>query len=220
MLPGVTPYLLRHVDEALAFGNIQPGEKVLDIGCGMGRHSFVLAERGILVEGLELSPFHLERMREFDNGRYNIPAHCSDIVDHPEELDGRFDALIGFFVLHHILDLEGAFDAMARLLRPGGRMVFVEPNPLNPLYYLQILCTPGMAWRAERGILNMRPAKLFAAMAKAGLTEPAVRRFGFFPPFLTNTNWGARAESILERPPLWRGLLPFQLLRCTKGVPK
>lgn len=217
MLPGATPYLLRHVEEVLAFADLQPAERVLDIGCGMGRHSFVLAERGFSVEGLELSPFHVKRMREFDNGRYNIPAYCSDIVDHPAELDGRFDALVGFFVLHHILDLETAFRSMSRLLRPGGRMVFVEPNPLNPLYYLQILFTPGMAWSAERGILNMRPEKLFTAMASAGLRAPALRRFGFFPPFLTNTNWGARAESILERPQLWRGLLPFQLFRCEKA---
>ena len=45
---------------------MQPRRKVLDIGCGMGRHSFVLAERGIFVEGLELSPFHVERMRELN----------------------------------------------------------------------------------------------------------------------------------------------------------
>jgi hypothetical protein len=44
-----------------------------------------------------------------------------------------------------------------------------------------------------------------------------VRRFGFFPPFLANKSWGARAESFLERPHLWRGLLPFQLFRCEKG---
>jgi len=208
-----TPYVLRQIEEVIRFGDLRPGETILDVGCGMGRHAFLLAERGFRVEGLELSPFLIERMREFDGGRYNIPIHLTDIHHCPPELNGRYDALVGFFVLHHLADLPQAFRSMALLLRPGGRVVFLEPNPLNPLYYIQILITPGMSWPAERGILNMRPRLISQAMEQAGLRLTAMVRYGFFPPFLSNHRWGGLSERILEKVPLWHPFLPFQLFR-------
>ncbi|MCS7350064.1 class I SAM-dependent methyltransferase [Thermoflexus sp.] len=92
MYPKRTPYVLRRIEEVIRFGEFQPGERVLDVRCGMGRHAFLLVERGFQVEGLDLSPFLIERMREFDGGRYNIPVYCADIHQPPEELYGRYDA--------------------------------------------------------------------------------------------------------------------------------
>ncbi len=212
--PGSTPYVERHIDEALAFGAIEPTSRILDAGCGMGRHAFLLAGRGLQVEGLELSPHLVERMREQD--RFGIPVHCADMADPPPALDNRFEAVVGFFILHHVPDLAAAFRGVARVLRPGGRTVFVEPNPFNPLYYAQIAITPGMRWSAEKGMTRMRPAPMFAALAEAGLIRPAIRRFGFFPPFLRNRSWGGPAESIFERIPPFRPFLPFQLFRAEK----
>lgn len=213
MKPARTPYVLRQVDEVIRFGRLRPGERVLDVGCGMGRHAFLLAERGFQVEGLELSPFLVERLQAFDGGRYGIPVYCADIHHAPEPLHGRFDAVVGFFVLHHLADLRRAFASIACLLKPNGRAVFLEPNPYNPLYYIQILVTPGMWWSAERGLLNMRAPVVFEAMQAAGLSRLALARYGFLPPFLSNTAWGRRAERALEQVTLWRPLLPFQLFR-------
>jgi hypothetical protein len=105
---------------------------------------------------------------------------------------------------------------MSRLLKQNGRIVFLEPNAFNPLYYLQIAFTPGMTWEGDGGIVKMRPGYLLPAMEGIGLAEPRVKRFGFFPPFLANTAAGAKTEHILERFPLWRGLLPFQLFMGVK----
>jgi hypothetical protein len=102
---------------------------------------------------------------------------------------------------------------MVRLVRPGGRVVFLEPNPLNVLYYLQIVIAPGMTWAGDKGILKMRARIVFDAMERAGLSGPSVARFGFFPPFLANRPWGSRLERTLERVPVWEPFLPFQLLR-------
>ncbi len=211
MLPSGSPYLRRHVDALVRFGEIDAGARVLEVGCGMGRYTLLLAERGLRVEGLELAPGLLDRLRAFADGRYDIPLHCADVVDHPRELDGQFDAVIGFFALHHFHDLELCCRSMTRLLRPGGRLVFLEPNPYNPLYYLQIASTPGMTWRGERGLLRMRRTVIFAAMRAAGLERCAMTRFGFFPPALANRGWGRRLEARLERVSLWRGALPFQI---------
>ncbi len=213
MLPGNTPYIRRQADELICFGSIAPGERVLEVGCGMGRHTFYLAQQGIKIEGLELSPVLLERLRAFDGGRYNIPLYCADILDYPPELHKQFDAVIGFFVLHHLHNLPNCFSAMTHLVKPGGRLLFVEPNPYNLLYYLQILLTPGMTWQGERGMFQMRRRIIFRAMQEAGLSRPVMSRFGFLPPFLANRAWGIRVESVLEKAVVWRALLPFQLFR-------
>lgn len=213
MLPDDTPYNRRQADELVRFGGLQTGEMVLEVGCGMGRHAFYLAQRGLRVSGLDLSPDLLERFRLFNAGRYEIPLYCGDILKYAQDFTGRFDAVIGFFVLHHLRGLPAYFAAMARMLKPGGRVVFVEPNPYNLLYYPQILFTPGMSWQAEKGITEMRRSKLLSAMRLAGFEQLAVKTFGFFPRFITNRPWGMRLEKTLEQITLWQSLLPFQLFK-------
>jgi SAM-dependent methyltransferase len=124
---------------------------------------------------------------------------------------GTYDAVIGFFVLHHVHDLDACLEVAARLVRPGGRVAFVEPNPLNPLYYVQITLTPEMRWKGEKGIFKMHDRVLHPAMKRAGLVDVSTRRFGFLPPFVTNLPFGERLESILESVSLWERALPFQL---------
>lgn len=216
MVPRDSLYLRRHVQELLRFGEIAPGDRVLELGCGMGRYTLLLAEMGIAVEGLDLSPVLLERLRAYAGGRRSIPLHCGDISDPPPALTGRFDVAAGFFVLHHLEDLPRVFGAVARLLKPGGRVVFLEPNPYNPLYYVQIAITPRMTWRGDRGILKMRRGVIFGALQEAGFRHSELERFGFFPPFLADCEMGARLEPSLERLSALRGLLPFQLFRAER----
>lgn len=211
MVPADTPYIARHVDEVVRLAGITPSDRVLEVGCGMGRYTLPLARRGVNVEGADLSPVLLERLRGYDGGRHDIPLHCADIADPPAALAGRFDVVVGFFMLHHLHDLGLAFAGMSRLLVPGGRAVFLEPNPYNALYYLQIALTPGMTWQGDRGIVKMRRGLVRDAMAQAGFGAFRLERFGFLPPFAANTRLGSRAERVLERFPPWRPMLPFQL---------
>jgi len=213
MVPRTSRYINRQVDELVRFASLTREDSVLEIGCGMGRYTLPLVERGYDVEGLDLSPVLLERLAE-SAGDGDLHLHAADIADPPDNLVGRFDAVIGFFTLHHLHDLELCFRGMARVLRPGGRFAFLEPNPLNPLYYVQITVTPGMSWQGDGGIVHMRPHSVFAALEAAGFHRCAVERFGFFPPFAAERRLGARIERVLESFPPWRFALPFQLFRA------
>jgi len=205
-----TLYLRRHVDRMVQAAAVRPGDKVLEVGCGLGRYTLILAERGVAVEGLDLSPALLDKLSRRP-GAEGIPLHAHDLVDSPPEMHGAFDAVVGFFVLHHVHDLDACLATAARLVRPGGRVAFIEPNPWNPLYYVQILATPEMSWQPERGMLRMRPPRMFPVMRDAGLVDVRLDRFGLFPPFVTNRRLGARIESALEPVPLGAPSRPFAL---------
>jgi SAM-dependent methyltransferase len=216
MVPAETPYLRRHVESLIRFGNITAQDRILEIGCGMGRYTLLLAKRGLQVEGLDLSAVLLNRLRAYGAGVYDGTLYAADIANPPQELLGRFDVAVALFALHHMHDLAPAFEAMFRVVKPGGRVVFLEPNPYNPLFYIQILATPGMSWQGDKGIVKMRRRVILGGLEKAGFVDPAMERFGFLPPFAVKHAAGRRAEAVLERVPFWRPMLPFQLFRARR----
>jgi 2-polyprenyl-3-methyl-5-hydroxy-6-metoxy-1,4-benzoquinol methylase len=205
-------YIERQVGALVEYGALRSDMRILDVGCGLGRYTIPLARRGFRVEGLDLSPVLLAKLEEADESK-SIRTHCTTLVDHPTELNQAFDAVVGFFVLHHLEDYPVQFKAIRRMLRPGGRVIFLEPNPLNPLYYFQITFSRNMHWWAEKGMFSMRPKILYTAMSGADLVHLQRKTFGFLPPFAINLPGGPVVESILERFPLWRPALPFQLYR-------
>lgn len=213
MVPTDTPYIRRHVEEVLRCAQITAADRVIEVGCGMGRYTIPMRSRGINVEGLDLSPVLLERLREFAGNDQSLRLHAADVYRPPSDLLGQFDAVIGFFTLHHLHDLDRCFASMRTLLKPGGRIVFLEPNAFNPLYYLQVALSPSMTWEGDKGIVDMRRGKIFHAMRSGGFGALEVRRFGFFPPFLANRPRGAAVEGVIERFPPFRPFLPFQLFR-------
>jgi SAM-dependent methyltransferase len=216
MVPRPSRYLARHVDEVVRHAALLPTQRLLEVGCGMGRYTLLLAERGFAVEGLDLTPGLLQHLAAFNGGRFDIPLHSADIAQPPRELIGAFDAIVGFFALHHMHDLHACYAGMAQLVRPGGTVVFVEPNPLNPSYYVQILLSPRIRWRAERGILRMRRRTIFSAMTAAGLIAPRLERFGLFPPALAERAWTRSIERAAESALAPTPCLAFQIFSARR----
>ena len=199
ILPRKSRHLTRQLDEVLRVASISRADRVLEVGCGMGRFTLMLAERGVRVEGLDLSPGLLDWLRSHGGLQAGIPLHCADALEPPPALHASYDVVLGFFVLHHLRDMNGAIAAMSCLLKPGGRLVLLDANGWNPLFYLQMLMMPGMSWRGDKGMAQMRPAVVFDAMRKAGLGRLALSRFGFLPAFVVDRPWGARLDLAMER---------------------
>lgn len=104
------------------------GLDVLDYGCGDGPDTALLAARGARVHALDLSPELLDRaaIRLRQDGLDSLVTfHCGSAHEVPLA-DRSMDLVVGHAILHH-LDLVQASREVDRVLRPGGRAIFLEP---------------------------------------------------------------------------------------------
>jgi len=101
---------------------ISPGDKVLDVGCGTGDTLELLREeKGIEGTGLDISDRALEEV-----SRKGFQTIRMDLADPEAELPGRWDHIIAFEVMEHVLDAEvmarnllGSFDAGLYITTPN-----------------------------------------------------------------------------------------------------
>ncbi len=216
MLPIYSPYVSRHTDELIKYAEIKKTDKILDVGCGMGKYTLDMLKKGYKVEGLDLSPFLLQQFLRYNNNMFQTKLHAADILEAPEELNETFDVIVGYMTLHHLHILETSFQAIYRLLKPGGKVIFLEPNPYNPLFHLQIWLTPNMNYEGEKGLKDMRCSKVYTAMEFAGFENCDVHRFGLLPPVLYNNKVGRALDHGFTRIRPLQSAMAFQLFKAQK----
>src|SRR5512132_3102862 len=98
------------------------GREVLELGCGMGEITTLLARSGARVTAIDLSPARIEVARR--------RAELHGVHEALPFGDERFDAVVGKAILHH-LDVTRAARELHRVLRPSGHAAFAEPLGTN-----------------------------------------------------------------------------------------
>jgi SAM-dependent methyltransferase len=116
---------------------LRPGDRVLDLGCGFGRHAFEAARRGGAVVALDASEDELLDVRamliamtaegELDERSAHAGAVRADACRLPFP-DASFDRVIASEVLEHIPDDALAMAELSRVLRPDGTMAVTVPR--------------------------------------------------------------------------------------------
>src|SRR5262249_7691600 len=104
--------------------------RVLEYGCGPDGEAFILAEHGAKVAGIDISEVPIQK-----STATGLSANLNFQVMNGEDLrfeDNTFDVVCGSGILHH-LDLAKTLLEIGRVLKPGGRAVFIEPLGHNPL---------------------------------------------------------------------------------------
>ena len=102
--------------------------KILDYGCGSGWLGTYLAQRGGIVYGFDISTklVQLGMKRAQVNGVSDRVVLRKMIAEELDYQDGQFDIVVGISILHHI-DLKRGGLELHRVLKPGGRALFIEP---------------------------------------------------------------------------------------------
>jgi SAM-dependent methyltransferase len=131
------------------------GERVLDVGCGPGRHALALARSGIDVVGVDLSEDFITLARDVAEAD-GLPARFE--VGDVRELvyDGEFDAVVclcqGAFGLLGGRDEPRAFERIAAALRPGGRLALTAFSAAFAVRFLEA----GESFDLATGVLHER----------------------------------------------------------------
>jgi ubiquinone/menaquinone biosynthesis C-methylase UbiE len=165
------PTHLEKIDRLLS---LQPGERVLEIGCGRGHLTKRLAERGIDVTGIDANP-NASHLSESERVVF-MRAEALEFDD------DQFDAVVGVHSIEHIPDIEGAFAEMARVLRPGGRALFIYPaEPIMGLYAIPtaVILHKNPLMAREIHCHKLTPKKVRLMLSPYGFSERH-REFNFF----------------------------------------
>lgn len=126
---------------------------VLEYGCGMGSSAFLLAKHGARVTGIDISEVALDlaRARARDQGGEDVMFLVMDAEKMQFE-DNSFELVCGTSILHH-LHLCKALRELARILKPQGKAIFIEPMGHNPAINLFRKLTPHFRTRDEHPLI-------------------------------------------------------------------
>ena len=190
--------------------------KLLDVGCSDGALASELARRGAIVTGLDADPAMIAAAKR----RTEIEATQLHLVEgHAERLpfdDVVFDFVVAVTVLCFVRDAERAVMQMARVLRPGGRLVIGDLGRWN----LWAVHRRIRGWLGDPDLVRSRvphEAELRGLVYAAGLmwskyAEPCIiRRTGSRRGFLPRSIYGSVGERLSDQP-----LLPCQQRSLSK----
>jgi arsenite methyltransferase len=181
----------------------QPGERILDAGCGPGFYTRELLDKvgpeGSLV-GVDQSAPMLAVARRRCEAYGNVGFEESDVTSLPVQSDG-FDRALSIQVLEYVQDFGTALAEMFRALRPGGRVVIwdvdwatVSWHSEDPARMDRVLAT----WDQHLAHRSL-PRRLSAAMRAAGFEDVRMEGHAFATTELSQETYGGAALPVIER---------------------
>lgn len=147
----------QEVDFVVQVAGLQPGARVLDVGCGDGAHALALAQRGFSVTGVDVVPTQIARA---EHAREMVGANVSFLQGDMRNLPvtGPFDAIVCLGTSFGYYDDEenrAVLRSMASLLAPGGRLMLHVFNRDHIIGRL-----PTRSWWQGQGCLVLDEAQM------------------------------------------------------------
>jgi 2-polyprenyl-6-hydroxyphenyl methylase/3-demethylubiquinone-9 3-methyltransferase len=185
---------------AYLLAHLQAAERVLDVGCGEGRFTAVLADAGVHVVGIDVAQEPLRRARDIHSAagpRADLAPRSSDLAPRPgldlrvvpaegpwPLKDASFDAVWAGEVIEHVADTAGWLSEVRRVLRPGGRLLL--STPAHGRLRLLGLALSGRAFAAHFDPLSdhlrfYSRATLAELLGEFGFAEIAISGLGGVP---------------------------------------
>ncbi len=199
------------------------GKTLLDVGCGDGALAAVLARRGARVTGLDADPAMVVAARQ----RTEREAVTLTVVEGKSETlpfrRDTFDITLAVTSLCFVPDAAQAVAEMARVLRPGGRLVIGDLGRWS-LWAMQRRIRGWLGNPIWRGAAFRMAAELRSSVEAAGLEVTAVRGSAYYPPCALAARLLAPADRWLGRTTTFGAAFVVVSARkpvvaCPKGPP-
>ncbi len=164
--------LQRNLGDALALDELR-GRRVLDVGCGFGRHMLVASEHGAEVVGIDLSG-GVEIAYRNTAGRPNCHVVQANIYDRPLRNE-CFDVVWSFGVLHHMPDPAAGFRTLVDFARPDAGLIAIWVygyRGMSFTYRLSHMRGLHSLTRTMSGAARLRASRAVAAVLSGLYWEP------------------------------------------------
>jgi len=220
--------MVRRFREVLEQADLRPGLRVLDVGCGWAYGTHWARTLGCRACGIDLAPDQVTWARAMLEDGTRLELAQADAKALPFAARS-FDRVFSVEALEHVFrpDRPALYAELARVLKPGGKLVLSTPNYSSPIEAVKRLAVRWPALRrrlpaacfAEAGDDPVsyhpyryhhppRPAELRRGLVRAGFEVLGTRRFLWVPRTLPDGLLGVArlAERVLESLPLVRRL--------------
>jgi len=213
------PYFEKFTQAIFDFIKIPPHARVLEAGCGTGRFTLKLLNKGYEVFAIDYSQNSLSVLEskakklKLDG---NLKTFCMPVESLSNKELPLFDVVIGSYLLHHVYNPFLALKAMKKIAKPHtGLIVCIEPNPYNPMWYLQILLEKKIRWSIEKGMVKLPEPVLRSCYRKIGVQNMKIMNYGFFAPLFLNFMPSLfKAEFLISQVPIVKKILHTIVLKA------
>lgn len=210
---------LRHEFETLLsfIGDLE-NKSVLDLGCGFGRNGLRLAKYARQVTGYDISPVGVAKANEYANQLHidNFVAYQNDFSAPDSSV---FDVIVCVNMLHHATSMDDILKNIYISLKPGGKLIIFENNPLNPLFYPFFIAIGQLKAHLNWQFFQANKYTLRNKCEKNGFLYCEVRRHGFLPTMLYNiSSKFIKLNNFINKVPIVNEFAAFHLIKMEKPL--
>ncbi len=158
----------------------KPGMEVLELGCGNGASTEMLAGYGVKLVASDICEGMLRVAGA--RGIPNTTFRCLDMMKISEVRDlGSFDVVVSFNAFSYLPDKAKVLRDLNLVLKPQGRLIILDMNALSPVYWLCVLMGRNEMRQWWKTIKEMTPGNLRSLFQECGYNVELVRTLNFVP---------------------------------------
>lgn len=204
--------------------NLREYSRLVELGPGTGRIALNFLKKGFDVTGIDLSREALAIVKERTR-KYNLSKRFhmlqSDLSFPINEFQETFDA--GYIIVtYHTISFskeeqKRVFKNFVGLIRRGGKILIMEPNPLNPLFYILYLFIYKGNLHEGLNIVNSRREILVSLLKESGMVDIRVYHDSFLPrSFINHWNFVKNINHLLCSVPVIRSFSAYHIITAFK----